>query len=158
MKLIVLTIAAALAAASSSAAAQQPSAETVAKLGESGFAQFQCAVLAGFGNQPDVDRHFNAGLSDMRQFLTQWRASDDANFRKDVGNKVPMIIAMELGGPTVDFEIGRVYSAVLWYVDDGLRDRDTWLHQKKDPSAAPVEPEVVEMRAAQQYREKIARC
>ena len=59
-----------------------------------------------------------------------------------------------LTGPSIDFEIGRVYSAVLWYVDDGLRDRDTWLHQKKDPSAPPVEPEVVQMRAEQQYMDK----
>lgn len=111
-------------------------------------------MLAGFGKQPHVDTHFNAGLSDMRQFLTQWRASDNASFHKEVGNKVPMIITMELGGPSIDFEIGRVYSAVLWYVDDGLRDRDTWLHQKKDPSALPVEPEVVQMRAEQQYMDK----
>ncbi|MGL3823705.1 hypothetical protein [Sphingopyxis sp. R3-92] len=154
MKLIATTIAAAIATASSPANAQQPTAEAVAKLGDSGFAQFQCAVLAGFGKQPTVDKHFNAGLSDMRQFLAQWRASDDASFRKEVGNKVPMIITMELGGPSIDFEIGRVYSAVLWYVDDGLRDRDTWLHQKKDPSAPAVEPAVVEMRAEQQYKDK----
>lgn len=154
MKLIATMIAAAIATVSSSANAQQPAAEAVAKLGDSGFAQFQCAVLAGFGKQPNVDKHFNAGLSDLRQFLAQWRASDDASFRKEIGNKVPMIVTMELGGPSVDFEIGRVYSAVLWYVDDGLRDRDTWLHQKKNPSAPAVEPEVVEMRAEQQYKDK----
>lgn len=151
MKLIGTTIAALVATISSPATAQQPTAEAVAKLGDSSFAQFQCAVLAGFGKQPNVDAHFNAGLSDMRQFLAQWRSSEDASFRKTVGNKVPMIITMNLGGPSIDFEIGRVYSAVLWYVDDELRDRDTWLHQKKDPSAPPVEPEVVQMRAEQQY-------
>jgi len=154
MKVIATMIAAVVATASNSAIAQQSTAEAVAKLADSGFAQFQCAVLAGFGKQPNVDQHFNAGLSDMREFLTEWRATDDVNLRKEVGNKVPMIITMELGGPTVDFEIGRVYSAVLWYVDDGLRDRDTWLHQKKDPSAPPVDPEIVEMRAKQQYKDK----
>lgn len=154
MKLITMTAAAVIATLSSPATAQQTTAEAVAKLGDSSFAQFQCAVLAGFGKQPNVDAHFNSGLSDMRQFLTQWRANDDAGFRKDVGNKVPMIITMELGGPSIDFEIGRVYSAILWYVDDGLRDRDTWLHQKKDPGAPPVEPEVVQMRAEQQYKNK----
>jgi hypothetical protein len=154
MKRIATMIAAAVTTASFPAIAQQHTAEAVAKLGDSGFAQFQCAVLAGFGKQPNVETHFNAGLSDMREFLAQWRAIDDVNFRKQVGNNVPMIITMELGGPSVDFEIGRVYSAVLWYVDDSLRDRDTWLHQKKDPSAPPVEPEVVEMRAQQQYKDK----
>lgn len=154
MKLITMTAAAVIATLSSPATAQQTTAEAVAKLGDSSFAQFQCAVLAGFAKQPNVDAHFNAGLSDMRQFLTRWRASDDASFRKDVGNKVPMIITMELGGPSIDFEIGRVYSAILWYVDDGLRDRDTWLHQKKDSGAPPVEPEVVQMRAEQQYKNK----
>lgn len=154
MKRIATAITAAMIACSSSSYAQQPAAAVVAKLGDSGFAQFQCSVLAGFAKGPNAEAHFSAGLADLRQFLTQWRASDDMNFRKEVGNNVPMIITLELGGPSIDFEIGRVYSAVLWYVDDELRDRTTWLHQKKDPSAPPVEPEVVQMRAEKQYREK----
>ena len=154
MKLVATLIGAALAVIPGPSYAQPLTADAVAKLGDSSFAQFQCAVLAGFGKQPNVQSHFDAGLSDMRQFLTRWRASGDEHFRKEVGNNVPMIITMNLGGPSTDFEIGRVYSAVLWYVDDELRDRDTWLHQKKDPSAPPVEPEVVQMRAEQQYNAK----
>ena len=154
MKLIVTSIAAALAAFASPTYAQQLSADAVAKLGDSSFAQLQCAVLAGFGKQPNVQGHFDAGVSDMRQFLAQWRGIGDESVRREVGGNVPMIITMNLGGPSIDFEIGRVYSAVLWYVDDELRDRDTWLHQKKDPSAPPVEPEVVQLRAEQQYDAK----
>jgi len=154
MRRIAITIAVTLAAIAGPSRAQQPAVEAVVKLADSGFAQFQCSILAGFGKQPNVEAHFNAGMSDMRQFLTQWRSSDDLEYRKKVRNDVPMIITMELGGPTIDFEIGRVYSAILWYVDDELRDRDTWLHQKKDPKAPPVEPEIVQERAEQKYRDR----
>lgn len=153
MRRIIISIAAALGAASS-ATAQPPSAAAVARLADSGFAQFECSLLAGWGKQANVEAHFAAGLADMRQFLTKWRASDDAEWRKSVRNDVPMIITLELGGPTIDFEIGRVYSAILWFVDDELRDRNTWLHQKKDPAAPPVAPEVVQQRAEQSYRQK----
>lgn len=44
MKLITMTAAAAIATLSSPATAQQTTAEAVAKLGDSGFAQFQCGV------------------------------------------------------------------------------------------------------------------
>lgn len=56
MKRIATVIGAALIACSSPSYAQQPTAEAVAELGDSGFAQFQCAALAGSGKQPLLAR------------------------------------------------------------------------------------------------------
>lgn len=157
MKRLITGLAGMTFAFSSTSHAQEPaSPEAIANLSVRGFAQFQCAVLASFGKVPGAkaDAHFNAGYANIRQFLTLARASKDKAVADAISNKTPMIVTMSLGGPNVDFEIGRVYTAVLEYVDDELRDRETWTHQKLDPKAENVGSEVVAIRAQQKYRDQ----
>ena len=157
MKQIVTALAGLAFLASTPASAQQrQSPEDIANLSVKGFAQFQCAILASFGKVEgaNADAHFKAGYANMHDFITFARANNDKAVGQAISAKTPMIVSMALGGPNVDFEIGRVYSEILQFVDDELRDRETWTHQKLDPKAPNVDPEVVIITAANKYREK----
>lgn len=144
-------------ALSSPANAQSPQSPTeIANLSVKGLAQFQCAILASFGKTDLAhgESLFHAGYNSFHQFLTLARSSKDPKVAEAIADKSPMIVTLSLGGPNIDFEIGRVYSAILQYVDDELNDRETWTHQKKEPKADNIDREIIKIRAEGKYREQ----
>lgn len=149
----ILTLAMAFMTLATPAVAETP--QEIADLSLKGYEQLRCSALAGFAEKGDSleERHFNAGLADLRKFLSEVKVADPKAARAALGKTTPMLVIMNLGGPSDDFVIGRIYSDVLLTVDDGLRNRETWTHQKKDPNADDVSAEGVRALAQAKYRE-----
>jgi hypothetical protein len=138
-----------------SSAQQNPkSPEQIGESGARAWASFECAAIASFADDVKAtQRHFEAGHQRGLEFLKLAKAAPDDQ-RKKITDKVPVIMLWRLEGPSPDFMLGRVWEATTEYVDDELEGRDTWSHQRKEGSDAPVDKEVKKMRAENRYRER----
>jgi hypothetical protein len=132
--------------------------EEVGALGARGFALYECAAFATWGSdryKAKSERLFAKGHELTVQFVKELKAlSDDKKELKAATHTVPMIVTMNLGGPSPDFMSGRVWSATELNTFDMLHERSGWTHQKKDPNAPDVPKELVMARAEETFRQK----
>lgn len=131
-----------------------PAAE-IAQLGSKGFAQFQCAAYASFSDtdKAKAEALFTKGRDSLTRFVETAKTVKDKAKDKAVADKVPMIVMQNLGGPSTDFMLGRIWSATMLYAEDELYHRSDWTHQLRDPKAAPPPKYLVEADAAQRFRD-----
>jgi len=78
------------------------------QLGRMTYSAFECFMFAEMaGNKEEAERLFNVAIRAGRQFLealTKGRLSED-----EVRTQVPIGVTLKLGGPSIDFMLGRIY-------------------------------------------------
>jgi hypothetical protein len=76
------------------------------------IAFFTCFVFASeMKDQKKTELHFNQGVASIRTFL---KAAEDRKISKeDWSAKVPVVISLNLSGPSSEFIAGRVFQNVL---------------------------------------------
>ena len=76
------------------------------------IAFFTCFVFASEMKDPKlIEQHFNRGVTSIRTFL---KAAEDKKIsREDWNAKVPILISLNLSGPTSEFIAGRIFQNVL---------------------------------------------
>jgi hypothetical protein len=69
---------------------------------------FECATYAGIaGKKTESERLFILGYETAQKFMA---AASTGGLSPDEEKKIPMGILESLGGPTLEFQIGRIYS------------------------------------------------
>jgi hypothetical protein len=82
------------------------------------WSAFECSSLAGHLKEiKEKERLFNLGYKSGRGFFT---ALEENRIEKaHISEEVPMVVTIFSEGPSVDFKVGRVYSAAQ---EEALRD------------------------------------
>lgn len=108
--------------------------EAVGELAGKTLALWECSALASWvDNKPQAERLFKAGFATGSKFIAQAKLIDDPALQKRMGDRVPIIISQNLGGPSNDFMLGRIMGAIGLDVEDKASDRETWTHQENHP-------------------------
>lgn len=104
-----------------SPALAQPTSEEYALMGRKTFSLWSCTVLAGYsGNSAEAERLFNLGYETAKTFVEA--VKDGKVKREDWGKHVPMLFGDMMGGPSIDFALGRMYELVQDHTGDELRE------------------------------------
>jgi hypothetical protein len=101
-------------------AAADKSSLKYAQLGDKAYAQFQCAAIASFldDKKSEQGRLFMAGLEGGREFL---KAARDGKVEKDdIHSNLPLSFFLRLRGPSIDFILGSVWEAAVFYASEDM--------------------------------------
>ena len=83
---------------------------------------FECATYAEIaGNQTERERLFRLGYETAQQWM---KGVSSGQLSPDEEKKIPMGILDSLGGPTLEFQIGRIYSATSSRVHEKVWQQD----------------------------------
>lgn len=86
------------------------SSQEYAVMGRESFSAFQCSVLASvMGDVQEEERLFTFGYEQGEKFLNA--LSENKITDEDISNEVPVGITWVLGGPSIEFMLGRVYTS-----------------------------------------------
>lgn len=94
-----------LAVAIASAPSQAQTTKQSPNLGRLMWAAFVCSTYAELShNQPEQKRLFTVGFDAGRRLLDEW-----ATLPEERQRNIPVGVLLRLGGPSVDFIIGRIF-------------------------------------------------
>jgi hypothetical protein len=86
------------------------------------MAAFECATYAEIaGKKTENERLFTLGYETAQKFLA---AGISGELSPDEEKKIPMGILMSLGGPTLEFQIGRIFSDTARRASDRVHKED----------------------------------
>jgi hypothetical protein len=86
--------------------------EQIARKSKEAWSAFQCYAYASkLKNKTEVDRLFNLGYRDIKQFLDGVRTG--AVSKDDMSKYAPIGVTMRLAGPSVDFIAGMIFEGAV---------------------------------------------
>lgn len=86
------------------------SSQEYAVMGRESFSAFQCSVLASvMSDAQEEERLFTFGYEQGKKFLNALSANKISE--EDVSSEVPVGITWVLGGPSIEFMLGRIYTS-----------------------------------------------
>jgi hypothetical protein len=101
--------------------AQAETSRELAQKARVSWSAFECAVFAEKRNKPeDQERLFKLGYVNGVAFIEALKANKIA--AEDFSSTIPIGFSLRLGGPSVDFIVGRVFEGVA---DDAQVRRDS---------------------------------
>lgn len=138
----------ALTGMDASAALAEPSSKDLATAGRRTWDAMTCAGYAETAGYNEEQRRLSQlGIDEGRVFLQS--LADGKIDAKDVESNVPIAVTLIVGGPSVDFVLGRIWEASAEHAADRIWQKDS---EAYDPALAP-DDETRVMNAQQFYRE-----
>ena len=123
----------ALAGGEACATSVELSSNELATAGRRTWDAMTCAGYAETaGYVAEQKRLSQLGIDEGRRFLQS--LSDGKIDPKDIESNVPIAVTMVIGGPSVDFVLGRIWEASAEYVADRIWQKDLGAY---DPARAP---------------------
>ena len=123
----------ALAGVEASATSVELSSKDLATAGRRTWDAMTCAGYAETaGYDAEQKRLSQLGIDEGRKFLQS--LSDGKIDPKDVESNVPIAVTLVIGGPSVDFVLGRIWEASAEYAADRIWQKDSGAY---DPAQAP---------------------
>lgn len=90
-----------------------------AEMGTKSWAAFQCSSLSSaMKNEKEETRLFKTGYDEGKRFLTAVQAGKVTS--DDLYNEIPSAYSFAMFGPTVDFQLGRIYEIAIDYATKGI--------------------------------------
>lgn len=98
--------------------------EDDAKLARTAWSAWQCHQFAFYAKDAaESERFFNLGLNAARTFVTKLHAGQIT--RDETFKHAPIAVMFVAQGPSVDFVVGRIYSAVAQDTFDSMAKKDS---------------------------------
>ena len=95
-----------------------------ARLARVMWSAFQCSIFSSYANdEAETERLFYVGYDAGKAFFEALEAGEISD--EEWRSEVPIGVSLRMGGPTVDFTLGRIYAAAAEDASDEVVKEDS---------------------------------